>query len=137
MLPSQLPYNSAVMCLSKLKLWVTLVTALFLIGCNVDIDPVFENANEFSVRIHESNKAVVEYKMLKGTEGYKQCVDWVQANKRGWSPTPASYVPGVKVSGAGYDFNFIGDMVVVNYKDGQFSKNVGKNEYEFLIQKNT
>jgi hypothetical protein len=125
------------MCLSKSRQSILVATVLLLLGCNVNINPAVEKVNEYNVRIQISNKATHEYKIIRGTKTYQQFVQWVKDNENDWSPTPASYVPGVIVSGGDYHFNFIGEMVVLNYPEGQFHKNISKNEYEFLIPKNT
>ena len=125
------------MCLSRLKNWAVVATILLLYGCSDGVDLIFVEANEYSVQIHESLWTVADYKITQYSKRYQQFIELVQTHKRGWSPTAAIYVPGVLVSGGGYHFNFIGEKIVVNYKDGQFYKNISKKEYAFLIQNNT
>ena len=92
----------------------------------------FKKADEFRVHVYESGEHVREYKILRGTEKYLQFENWARENKWGWSPTPATYVPGIVVSGGGHVFNFVGESVVVNNLDGQYSKDISRNEYEFF-----
>ena len=120
------------MCCSNLKRFSLIIIAIFLSACSANFDEAFETANEFKVQIHESGKSVREYKVLSGTEKYLKFEKWVQENEWGWKLTPATYVPGVVVTGGGYVFNFVGDSVVVNNPNGQYSKDIKKSEYDFF-----
>ena len=125
------------MCLSSLKKSTTLALALFLSACSANVDKAFENSDEFIVQIYKSGIQIREYKLLKNTEKYLKFENWARKNKWGWSLTPATYAPGVVVRGGGYVFNFVGESVVVNNPDGQYSKEIKESEYEFFNQEHT
>jgi hypothetical protein len=121
------------MCFSKLKGASLVLLAISLSACSGDLEEAFRNTDEFIVQIHHSGKNVKEYKIKRGTEKFIQFKKWTQENEWGWSLTPATYLPGVVVRGGDYVFNFIGDAVILNNADGQYSKDIRKSEYEYLL----
>ena len=59
---------------------------------------------------------------------------WISNNRTGWTPTPATYVPGVLVSGKGFGINFLGNSVIISYSEGQYVKSISPSDYQFLIE---
>ena len=122
----------SVMCFTNVKRIIVIILALSLSACSANLDEAFEKTDEFIVQILESGKNIKEYKIRRGTEKYLKFEKWARDNEWGWSPTPATYVPGVVVKSGDYHFNFIGDGVVLNNPEGQYSKDINKNEYEYF-----
>ncbi len=104
-----------------------------LSACSANPGEAFINTEEFIVQVHESGKTVREYKIRKGTAKFLKLEIWAQENEWGWNLTPATYIPGIVVKGGGYVFNLLSDTVVVNNQDGQYSKSINQNEYEYLL----
>ena len=108
--------------------------ALLLISCKVDTEAFINMSETYNVSINESGKYTKKYKINPGSEKHAKIVAWLKQNTSGWEPTPASYVPKLIVEGASFSLNFMGTGVILNCKEGQFSKPVKSEDYEYLLE---
>ncbi|MBI1424772.1 MAG: hypothetical protein GC149_15105 [Gammaproteobacteria bacterium] len=106
--------------------------AFVLVSCTIDTAKFIDPNETLQVYIYGTELNTEEYLLNPGGEKYNKFISWVRNNKEGWSSTPASYVPGILVSGKSFTMNFMDNTVLVNYADGQFTKKIDPTEYEFL-----
>jgi len=110
--------------------WTILGCTALLSACDVAL--TLPETEPLSLQVHKKGSPVAECKLLPGTPNFQKLASWLSNNKTGWSPTPATYIPGVYITGSKFSINFLGTFVIVNYADGQYSHSVSPSEYEFL-----
>jgi hypothetical protein len=118
--------------LTVMKKLTLFLFALVLASCNIDTDKIINPNETLQVYIYGTELSVEEYLLNPGDEKYKKFISWVRNNKEGWSSTPATYVPKILISGKSFTINFMDNIVLINYADGQFTKKIDPTEYEFL-----
>ncbi|MBU2706797.1 hypothetical protein KCM76_12460 [Zooshikella marina] len=117
-----------------MKSALTIFLALLLISCKVGTEVFIDIAETYTVSINESGKHTKKYTINPGSEKHAKLVAWLKQNNSDWDPTPASYVPGLVVEGTGFSLNFMRTGVILNCKEGQFTKSVKLEDYEYLLQ---
>jgi hypothetical protein len=133
-------HSFGVMCLeSKLAQRIALiflcVAALMLaVGCDSDIHFDLPKNETLKLHVYSGGGPLVEKELAPSSKENQQLALWLAANTKGWSSTPASYVPGVYVTGKEFSINFLKTSVIINYAGGQYAKPVDPKEYEFLLQ---
>jgi len=85
------------------------------------------------VLVYGEGKILAERSIAPTSNEHKKLASWLSFNHDGWSPTPASYVPGVYVTGNNFSINFLKSNVIVNFRGGQFIKPIDPKEYDFLL----
>jgi hypothetical protein len=114
------------------KISILLSFLLLLAACKINVAGMLGEVDSFKVYVYEEGRPVHEYKIVKGDERYQKLIQWAKENGSGWQMTPATYVPGVLVSGGELSVNFLGSSAILNGPDGQFAKDVTPADYAFL-----
>ena len=113
---------------------VIILSALFLASCKIDTDTLINVTETYNVSITENGSPVNEYILKPGTEKHAMFVSWFRNNSTGWEPTPPTFVPRIIVKGSNFSLNILGSHVILNYKEGQFVKDIKPEEYAYLLQ---
>jgi hypothetical protein len=103
-------------------------------GCSRTVQFELPKGEVLKLLVYSDGRPRAERELIPSSKEYGQLSLWLQANSKGWSPTPASYVPGVYVSGKAFSINFLKASIIINYSGGQYTKRVDPKEYEFLLQ---
>jgi hypothetical protein len=114
------------------KTFLLFMTLMLLAACKVNVAGMLSDADSFKVYVYEKGRPIQDYKIVKGDERYQMLIQWAEENGSGWQMTPATYVPGVMVSGGEVSINFLGSLAILNGPDGQFEKDVIPSDYAFL-----
>ena len=113
-----------------LLLLLALVTA-----CSHTVRLTLPEDESFTVRVSEKKDILTaehEYQLIPADPARQQLSQWFNANREGWSSTPASYLGDIVVRGRDFTLQFAGSQVIVNYRDGQYIKAISPSEYQFL-----
>ena len=113
--------------LAEIVLWSSMLT-----GCAHTLDLTLPATDPLKVQIHRNGRPLQECEIAPSSEQYKQLATWLSQNREVWSATPASYVPGVMISGPSFSINFLGGGAIVQYEKGQFSHPAKPKDYEFV-----
>ena len=104
-----------------------------LTGCSQTIVFNVSPAETLRVSVYSKGRPVQECAIAPGSPQQQKLSAWLSKNTEAWAATPATYVPGVKVSGENFSVNFLGTGVILNYAHGQYSRSANPSEYEFLL----
>ena len=99
------------------------VTGLTL-GCStvsqgIDIAPL---RPPYKVTVYENGHPVAEREISAGSDEADLIVQWLAANRSGWTSTPATYAPHRLVSGDSFSLNFGEEQCVLNHGGRQLYK---------------
>ena len=67
------------------------------------------------------------------SEQYKALSAWLGAHQDDWQSSVATYVPGIVVTGDGFNLNFLQSAAILNHAGSQFTHQVSPSEYAFLV----
>lgn len=109
-----------------------LVSAVLVAGCSQELPLQLPPGEPLKLSAHAHGAAVSGCSIAPGSPQYQALEKWLSQNRGGWQTTPASYVPGTVVSGAGFTLNFVGTVVVANVSSGQYSHPTTPTDYGFL-----
>ena len=107
-------------------LWV----AAALTGCSQTIDFRIPENEVLKMSITNSGVPVTECVIKPGSVMHVLLSAWIEQNSENWKATPASYVPGIMVSGNEFAMNILGEGVIINYDGGQYSHSIKPNALE-------
>ena len=110
---------------------VGVVSCALLAGCDKELSLALP-AEPVKLQRYEQGRPVEACDISPDSPQFKSLAAWISNNKDGWSSSPASYVPGVLVSGRNFSVNFLSSLVVVNYPGGQLTRKASANEAAFL-----
>jgi hypothetical protein len=116
---------------------IFLACAIFVMvaaGCMKDMRFELPPNETLTVLVYGGGRPLTERQITPLSKEHHLLAVWLAANSRGWSPTPATYVPGVYVKGKGFSINFLKSMVIINFQEGQYIKSVDPKSYEFLLE---
>lgn len=123
------------------KTYIFLLTlCLFLAGCRVDANWLLESEETLRIETYQPKGKSPVIEIRKGHEKYSQLKQWLEQNEKGWSQSPATYMPGTEVRGKKFALNFLHNVAILNFKspDGkyhQYTKGIKEVEYQFLLRK--
>ncbi len=100
-----------------------------LSGCSRTIEISVNTSEALHVSVYSQNMPNKECVIVSGSKEHEALVQWFAQNAKNWSATPATYVPGVSISGKEFSINFIGSAAVLNYGEGQYSHSASPAEY--------
>jgi len=112
---------------AEIAWWSLLVT-----GCSHTVNYTLPTTEQLKVHIYAQGRPIQECEISPTSEQYKKLSIWLNQNRADWSATPATYVPGVLISGTKFSINFIGNSTIINYEAGQYSHATTPKDYEFV-----
>ena len=134
--------NTPVMCAIAnpvIRVSTCCVCAIALVamaGCSKELNVELPENETLKVAVYSGPNARKERLLTPSSREHERLAAWLEANRAGWSVTPASYVPGVFVIGKNFSINFLKETVIINVPEGQYMKSVDPRDYEFLLEDN-
>lgn len=109
-----------------------LVSAVLVAGCSQALPLQLSPGEPLKLSAHAHGAAVSDCTIAPGSPQHQALEKWLSQSRGGWQATPASYVHGTVVSGAGFTLNFVGAVAIVNVSSGQYSHPATPTDYGFL-----
>jgi hypothetical protein len=110
---------------------VVVAMCALLAGCEKELSLALP-AEPVMLQRYERGRPVEACEISPESPQFASLAAWISKNGDGWSSSPASYAPGVLVSGRNFSINFLSSLVVVNYPGGQLTRKASSNEAAFL-----
>ena len=119
------------------KIIMLLAFGCLLAACKINADAILSTNQNLILQVRAKDSMAIKEVVLS-PEAYQKLHTWLKQNERGWSSTPASFMPGIIVKGDKFSINFLRDIVILNYTDPygnshQLTKNCDPNDYAFLL----
>jgi len=124
--------------MKKLALIISaIIICSTLVACRIDATALLSSEDNLALYIHSGGTSVTKREIVKNSETYNELRDWLTKNEKGWSSSPATYVPSIEVRGKKFTLNFLQGSVILNFQDAngryhQYVKDVKLEEYQFL-----
>ena len=110
---------------------VVIVLLMFTIGCNSENALFLEIKAPVTIQCDGAEKALID----PSSSQHKLIAGWFKNNQKGWSTSPASYVPGIVIQGPDFTINVLDRIIVVNDGKAQYVKKIeGKNYFYRLCK---
>jgi hypothetical protein len=123
---------------SPMKWFVVLIACAIFVavaaGCKSDVRFELPANESLKLLLYGGGKPLTEREILPSSKEHSLLAAWLVVNREGWSPTPATYIPGVYVRGKEFSINFLQTNVIINFRGGQYIKSVNPKDYEFLLE---
>ncbi len=124
--------------MKKLSLIIsTIIICATLVACRIDATALLSSEDNLTLYIHTGGTSVTKIDIAKDSQMYNELRDWIVKNEKGWSTSPATYVPSIEVRGRKFTLNFLHESVILNFQDAngnyhQYVKDIKPEEYQFL-----
>lgn len=121
-----------------MKLISSLLFIAFVIlsvaGCKSEVNLQPPKNETLKLLVYGGGKPLKERELSPSSKEYEHLMSWLAANREGWSPTVVTFVPGVYVSGKDFSINFLKTSAIINFREGQYIKDINPKDYEFLLK---
>ena len=99
---------------------VLLALALVPFGCHrVELALPVDETLTLS-EVPSGRAAAATCSLPPGSEQHSRFLQWLESHRNGWSQSPATYVPGLRIKGTGFEVNVLPEIVVIIYSEGQY-----------------
>lgn len=112
--------------------WVAVLT-----GCEQEIEFAIPTDEILELYIYLEGDFKEECKFTSNHRIISQLNKWLNSNIENWSASPVSFAPNIIIYGETFSINFWDEFIVLNYEQGQFTKDININEFEYINCKNT
>ncbi|MGC1459230.1 MAG: hypothetical protein WA825_13210 [Steroidobacteraceae bacterium] len=85
-----------------------------------------------TVMAYADGKVVQRCGIRPGSEKFSKLSRLLQQNSGGWHKRYTNYQPSIMVVDGDVSLYFMSDSVVVNYSEGEFSRGISAEAYQFL-----
>ena len=108
-----------------------ILSVLCLVSCTHELPLSVFEVQKLKLYVYSKDGGVT-CSLERGSPQYERLRRWVEQNREGWKPSPATYIPGKVVSGDGFGLNFLNNFAVFNYAGGQYTHTAPPEEHQFL-----
>ena len=107
---------------------------ILITGCskNIIIQDQISKKQSIDILIYKSGHVSRKGTIKKDDKLFKELLVWAKNNNNGWSLSYVSYVPQTYLSSKGWSLNFMKSIVVLNCKEGQYTKNITPKDYKLI-----
>lgn len=85
-----------------------------------------------TVMAYSAGKVVQRCGFRPGTEKFRKLSELLQQHSGGWHKRYTNYVPSFLVVDGDVSLYFMDGSMVLNYSEGEFSRGVSSDDYQFL-----
>jgi hypothetical protein len=103
-----------------------------LAGCTRDLAFALPKTQHLVLAIYSNGRPLQECTVAPGSKQFVGLEALLASYHAGWKPSPATYAPGVLVTGTGFSINFIHDFAVVSFGSAQVTRPIPHSAYTFL-----
>jgi hypothetical protein len=115
-----------------MRAWICVVfVALLVAACSRSVS-VDLAATPLTVVQYSQGKAQQRCSIAPGSAKFAQLADFLKQNEAGWHKRSSDYTPALVVIGSDLNLYFAADLLVMNYHDGEYSRQVAPESYAFL-----
>ena len=105
-------------------------------GCKREVHFQLPQNETLKLLVYSSGKPIKERELAPLSKEHQLLASWLAANREGWSPTVVTFVPSVYVTGKDFSINFLKTSAIINFREGQYIKDVNPKDYGFLLEDN-
>jgi hypothetical protein len=73
------------------------------------------------------------YEIEPNSEKFKKIIQWCNENKKGWRPTPVTYIDSPYLTQNGFHLLYLHGAVAIEFMNKQYTKPIPKDELKFLF----
>jgi hypothetical protein len=103
-----------------------------LVGCTRDLAFALPKSQPLNLAIYSDGRPLEKCTIAPGSKQFVSLETLLASYPAGWKPSPATYVPGVLVTGSGFSINFSHEFAVVSSGRTQLTHSIPHGAYAFL-----